>query len=121
LEHTIAKIERIFKSVIDNSAVKQFEDLESRLNEFLEKQNFKDIYTKIKTLFDELIQSKDYNKILKVFNNKGLISNSSVAKLCDLSTKNDAYLNCIIGILKQNNENSEAIKQAIINKIEKNT
>lgn len=121
LEHTIARIERIFKSAIDNSAVKQFEELESSLNKFWEKQNFKDIYTEIKTSFDELIKSKDYNKILKVFNNKGMISNSSVASLCDLNTKNDAYLNFIIGILKQNNENSEVIKQAIINGIEKIT
>jgi len=120
LEHTIAKIKRNFKNVLDNSEVKQFDELESRLNKFCEKQNFKDIYTEIKTSFDELIQSKDYNEILKVFNNKGLISNSSVAKLCDLSTKNNAYLNYIIGILKQNNENSKVIKQAIINKIEKN-
>jgi len=121
LEHTIARIERIFKSAIDNAAVKQFEELESSLNEFWEKQNFKDIYTEIKTSFDELIQSKDYNKILKVFNNKGIISNSSVASLCGLNAKNDAYLNFVIGILKQNNENSEAIKQAIIHRIEKDT
>lgn len=121
LEHTIAKLDTLFKFAIDNSAVKQFDELESSLNEFVGKLNIKNIHTKIKMSFDELIQSKDYNKILKVFNNKGLISNSSVAKLCDLSTKNDAYLNYIIGILKQNNENSEAIKQAIINKIEKTT
>ncbi len=121
LEHTIAMIEKIFKSAIDNSAVKQFEELESSLNKFWGRQDFKDIYTEIKTSFDKLIKSKDYNNILKVFNNKGMISNSRVASLCDLNTKNDAYLNYIIGILKQNNKNSEAIKQAIINKIEKTT
>ena len=32
-----------------------------------------------------------------------------------------AYFNYIIGILKQNNKNSEAIKHAIINRIEKIT
>ena len=121
LEHTIARIERIFKSAIDNSAVKQFEELESSLTEFWERQNFKSIYTEIKTSFDELIKTEDYNGILKVFNNKGLISNSNVANLCGLSAKNDAYLNYIIGVLKQNNENSEAIKQAITNRIEKIT
>ena len=120
LEHTIARIEKIFKSAIDNAAVKQFEELESRLNKFWEKQNFKLIYTQIKTSFDELIQSKDYNKILEVFNNKGIIFNSGVASLCDLDTRNDAYLNYIIGTLKQNNEDSEAIKRAITSKIEKN-
>jgi hypothetical protein len=43
------------------------------------------------------------------------ISSSGVAALCDLNTKNDAYLNYIIGILKENNKNSKAI----IGKIDK--
>jgi len=120
LEHTIARIQRVFKSATDNTAVKQFDELEKSLNEFWKRQNFKDIYSRIKTSFDDLVKTKDYNGILKVFNNKGMIPNSGIAELCGLSTKNDAYLNYIMGILKQNNEDSEAIKQAIIQKIEKN-
>ncbi len=120
LEHTIARIERIFKSVTDNSKAKQFDDLENSLNEFWDRKNFKGIYTEIKLSFDILIQTKDYNKILAVFNNKGLITKSNATTLCDINTKNDAYLNYILGILKKNNDDSETIKQAIINNIEKN-
>jgi len=119
LEHTIARIERIFKSITDNSKVKKFDDLENSLNKFWKSQNFREIYTKIKSSFEEIINSKNYDEILKVFNNKGLISNSNVAPLCDLNAKNNAYLNRVLGILKKNNEDSEAIKQAIINKIER--
>jgi len=121
LEHTIERIERIFESAIDNTAIKQFKELESSLNKFWkEHKNFEHIYTEIKTSFDKLIQSKDYDNILKVFNNKGIIANSSVASLCGLDSKNDTYLNYIISILKQNNEDSEAIKKAIIARIEGN-
>lgn len=120
LEHTIARIERIFKHATDNSAVKKIDELETNLNAFWDNQDFRKIYTEIKASFDKIIQAKDYNKILEVFNNKGLIANSKVITLCDLNTKNDAYLNFILGLLKKNNKNSETIKQAIINKIEKN-
>ncbi len=120
LEHTIARIRRIFKSATENKAVRQFKELETSLNEWWEEQDFEHIYTEIKTSFDKLIRSKDYNRILEVFNNKGIIFNSSVASLCDLHTRNDAYLNYIIGTLKQNNEDSEAIRRAIIRRIEKN-
>ncbi len=119
LEHTIARIDRIFKCVIDNSATKTFVQLENSLNKFWEHKHFKDINKRIVKLFKELVKSKNYNGILKVFNNKGLISNSNVANLCDLSVKNDAYFNYIVSILKQNNANSETIKQSIINKIER--
>jgi len=121
LEHTIARIDRIFRTVTDNSAVKNFDELKSSLNEFWDKQNFENIYTETKASFHQIIQSKDYSKILEVFNNKGLLFHSKVAVLCDLNQKNDAYLNYILGVLKQNNENSEAIKQAVINKIQKFT
>ena len=121
LEHTISRIERIFRSVTNNSSVKKFSELENSLTVFWGNQDFKKIYDEIKTSFDEMITANDYNKILQVFNNKGLVANSKVTTLCDLSTKNDAYLNYILGIIKKNNEDSIAIKQAITTKIQKNT
>ena len=119
LEHTTSRIERIFKNAIDNSALTTFEKLEIDLNEFWGKQNFKNVYTEIETSFQELVKNKDYQGILKVFNNKGLFANSQVATFCDLNTKNDAYLNYIIGILKENNKNSKTIRKAIMKKVDK--
>lgn len=121
LEHTVSRIERIFKTVTDNSAVKEFNELEASLNEFWENKDFEGIYSEIISNFDIIVQTEDYDKILELFNNKGLIHNSNVTLLCDLSTKNDAYLNYILGSLKKNNDDSEVIRQAIINKIEKIT
>ncbi len=119
LEHTISRIERIFKNATDNSAVKQFDELEKNLNYFWSEQNFKKIYSDIVDLFTKLVEAENYEDILKVFNNKGLLANSGVVGLCDLNTKNDAYLNYVIGLLKQKNQYSEEIKIAIISKIEK--
>ena len=119
LEHSLARIERIFRNTIDNSAVRTIVELENGLTKFWNTFNVKDIYTEILSDFQRLIDSENYNEILKVFNNKGLIPNSKVINLCDLSDKNDAYLNFIIGILKQNNDKSERIKQAVKEIIEK--
>ena len=121
LEHTISRIERIFRTVTDNSAVKEFNELESNLNEFWNKQDFEGIYSEIKSNFDTIVQTENYDKILESFNNKGLINNSKVAVLCDISPKNNAYLNYILGSLKKNDDEANVIKQAIINKIEMNT
>ncbi len=121
LEHTVSRIERIFKTITDNSAVKEFNELEASLNEFWDNKDFEGIYSEIKSNFETIVQTEDYDKILGLFNNKGLIHNSNVTLLCDLSTKNDAYLNYILGLLKKNNDDSEVIRQVIINKIEKNT
>ena len=93
--------------------------MKNGLTDFWTTFNINDIYTIILNDFQALIDSKNYNEILKVFNNKGLIHNSKVVNLCDLSTKNDSYLNFIIGILKLNNEKSVRIKQAVIGKIKK--
>jgi len=119
LEHTISKIERVFNMATNHKAIKEFAELDESLTEFWNKQNFRSIYDETVTQFEELANSDNYEGILKIFNNKGLIANSRVAALCDLNTKNDAYLNHIISILKLQNNHSEVIKNAIILKIQK--
>ena len=119
LEHSLSRVERLFKNATDNSAVKSIVEFETSLTDFWDAFNVQDIYTEVLSEFQELINNADYDGILKVFNNKGMIANSQVVSLCDLNTKNDAYLNYIISLLKQNNDSSERIIQAIIEKIEK--
>jgi ABC-type dipeptide/oligopeptide/nickel transport system ATPase component len=118
LEHTISRVERIFKTSTNNALVKTFTEFEDSLNTFWHHQNFHQIYIEILDLFRTYVNSENYPAILRVFNNKGLIHNSDVVSLCDLNSKNNAYLNYILGILKQNNDHSMTIKTAIINYIE---
>lgn len=117
-EHTISRIERIFNKAISQKGIKNFTDIEASLNTFWGIQNFKNIYDSIEADFTELANTENYEGILKVFNNKGLIVKSNVANLCDLNSKNDAYLNFIIGILKTNNSNAFKIRSAMVNKIQ---
>lgn len=121
LEHTIAKIDRIFRCATDNSSIKKIEELENSLNDFWDIQDFRGIYANFISSFTKLVELENYDQILSVFNNKGMIANSKVVPLCDLSTKNDAYLNYVLAILKQSSEESESIKKAIMTKIDKHT
>lgn len=121
LDHTIAKVDRIFKCAAYNSSVKKIEELENSLNNFWDTQNFREIYTDFIDDFTNLVELENYYQILSVFNNKGMIAKSNVASLCGLNAKNGAYLNYILSILKQSSEESESIKQAIISKIDKHT
>ena len=119
LEHTLARVERLFKNATNNSEVKSILEFKTSLTSFWTDFNVEDIYDKVLSGFKKIIDLRDYETILKVFNNKGIVSNSQVVTLCDLNTKNDAYLNYVIGLLKQKSNSSDKIKEAIVEKIEK--
>lgn len=119
VQHTISRIELIFKNATNYNSVKEFKDLEESLSNFWDSQDFKKIYGEIKSTFEKLIETNDYDGIIKVFNNKGLLSNSSVVGLCDLNSRNNAYLNFILSILKQKSDSRDRIKKAIIEKIKR--
>lgn len=119
LEHTLTRVERLFKNATNNSEVKTILEFQTSLSSFWDDFDVEYIYNEVLIEFQELVSLKDYEGILKVFNNKGIISNSQVITLCDLSTKNDAYLNYVIGLLKKKGNSSDNIKKAIIKKIEK--
>ena len=119
VQHTIARIEIIFKNATNYNDVKEFEDLEKSLNNFWETQDFHMVYSETKSSFEKLVEANDYDGIIKVFNNKGLLSNSGVAGLCDLSSKKDAYLNYILSILNTKPDGRDRIKKAIIEKIKR--
>lgn len=90
LEHALARVERLFKHATNNSEVKTISEFQSSLSSFWAGFDVKDIYNLVLNEFQELIDSKNYEGILKVFNNKGIIQNSQVIALCDLSARNDA-------------------------------
>lgn len=119
LEHALARVERLFKNVTNNSDVKTISEFQTSLSSFWSGFNVEEIYNAVLSDFQKLIDLKDYEGILKVFNNKGIVPNSQVVTLCDLSTKNEAYLNYVIGLLKQKGDSSDRIIKAVMEKIEK--
>ena len=119
LQHTISRVERIFKTVTTHKDIKTINELDTKLTEFWGELNYIGIYEETKQSFADLLTAQDYLAILKVFNNKGLLHNSKVSELCDLNPRNNAYLNFVISLLKENSEKSSQIKDGIRTMIER--
>ncbi len=117
-EHTISRLERVFKTVTNNKDSKTIDELQNDLDQFWNSQDFKAVYDSIIEQFEKLIQEKDYYGVLKVFNNKGIQAKSNIANLCDINTKNDAYLNLVLSILQSDSTDSLAITEEIKSMIE---
>jgi len=75
LEHSLSRVERLFKNATDNSAVETIAEFESSLTNFWDEFNVQDIYTEVLSEFQKLIDNDDYDEILKIFNNKGMVIN----------------------------------------------
>lgn len=79
--------------------------------------NRKAIYDGITTDFKKILDDKDYDGILRVFNLKNaLIPNSKVCEETGVRNKEE-YLKLVITLLKRNDKNSETIRNAIKSKI----
>lgn len=70
------------------------------------------IYRSIKAEFAGYVETADYPSILRVYNQKGMLPQSRLCKLCGISGK-ESYLNLILSILKENQADAETIRQAI--------
>ena len=117
LEHTLAKIDRIFSTVTGNSKGQTFHEVEQNLEEFWKTKDFAGIYNHFTYHFQQLINNDDYQGILQVFNNKSLINRSEICSICNLKCGNKNLLNYILEILKKDDDDSEIIKKAVINNI----
>ena len=78
------------------------------------------VFDAIKTEFENIVQSNDYDGVLRVFNLKNaLIPNSKICELTDVKNKT-GYLKLVITILKRKDSESELLTKAIDDKIIKN-
>ena len=71
-----------------------------------------EIYNGIKDKFNQYIETGDYKNILRVYNQKGMLSQSRVCNFCGISNK-ESYLNFVLSILKENKEDAEVIRSSI--------
>ena len=117
LEHTMAQLDRIFQKTVNMKEIKSFEALDKSLQDFVPQSYGKDIFDKTRNAFQDMIDNSKYDEILQVFNNKGIVSESKVAELCGLSSKNGEYLDFIVRMLKHQKDKAAIVKDAIIAQI----
>lgn len=95
-----------------NCKIYSFEQLNDQVEEIHERIRVEDIHSQIKTSFQMYIETADYNNILRVYNQKGMLPQSRVCQLCGISTK-EHYLDFVLSILRENKAEADVIRHAI--------
>lgn len=68
-----------------------------------------EIYEHFESEMNVIIDSRDYNKLLEFYSNKGLINDSGILSVLDIGK--DAYINILINGIKTNQFDTDIIKQ----------
>lgn len=112
LEHVRHRVKRNVEVRID----KRFEDinaLEKHMVFLINEIKPREMYDAICAQFKKYADDADYAMILKVFNEKTMLTQCGVAQLCGLQNK-EAYLNTILKILKHEGQGATIIRNAIM-------
>lgn len=95
-----------------NYKIHSFEELNERVEEIHGRMHVRDIYTGLKMKFQQYVDTADYNSVLRVYNQKGILPQSRICQLCGISSK-EHYLEFVLSILRENGEDAEVIRRAI--------
>lgn len=111
LQHTRHRVKRTMEYRIDGR-FRDIEMLEEHMMDLVNEINPRGIYETMCRDFRRLLEQQDYPGILRVYNEKTMLTNTNVAALCGLKNK-DQYLTTILTILKENGNEATAIRDAI--------
>lgn len=108
---TLNMAHRLKRRIIDNFSLRanNFDELQRAYSDAVSSIELEPMRNETVRLFEELITAGDYAGILKVYNNKGLICVSDVAKLCDIVPKN--YITQVLSLLKKTSLEMDAVKE----------
>lgn len=105
---------------LTNFNAKNITDVKAEIDGIFSSIDKQNLYDTIKSEFDLVVASDDYEEVLKLFNLKNaLIPNSRVCELTGVKNKEE-YLKLVITLLKKKDAVSENIRESIKNKIVKN-
>ena len=111
LQHVRHRVKHYAEVHIDMK-FRNINDLEDHLINLVDEINPRTMYEELCREFHIYHKQKNYGKILQVFNQKTIISDSNVAALCGFTKKED-YVKGIISILKSNNKEADAIRRSV--------
>lgn len=109
--HAKHKVRRKLETTVDRK-ISTVEELSEHVEMIQKNIHVSEIYNEIKQRFSSYAEQEDYQNILKVYNQKGLLPQSRLCNLLGINNK-ESYLNLILSILKENKEDARAIRAAI--------
>lgn len=111
--HTRHRIKRLMERRVDGK-FSNINAFEQHLSGLAKELNPRGLYEKLCREFSSYVATDDYASILKVYNQKSMLPGSNVSQLCGLNGSKDAYVSCIISILRHDNAPSRRLRTAII-------
>ncbi|MCP9610995.1 DUF4435 domain-containing protein [Coprobacter tertius] len=111
LLHTRHRLRHKIEYMIDRR-LNTIEELVEHVETLTDDIDTRKIYEDIRTDFEKYIVDRDYNAVLRVYNQKGMLPQSRITQLCGLANK-EKYLSFVLSILKENKDDAVLIRQAI--------
>ncbi len=111
LLHTRHRIRRDLEHKID----RRFNDIasfESHIEHLTDETDVRGLYEHICAQFRTFVKNRDYKSVLKVYNQKSMLTNSNVYNMCGLANK-EKYLRTILHILREEKPEAADIRKAI--------
>ncbi|NFO14750.1 DUF4435 domain-containing protein [Clostridium botulinum] len=111
-ELTIHQVkEEIRNILVKNEKAKTYSEFKERINIDLYNYDYDEIYRKNGELINSIIDNRNYEELLKVFNHKAIIGESGILRICECKNK-ESYINFIIRVLNEDSNDSEELKSA---------
>ena len=86
--------------------------LEMHMADLVDEIRPRDTYERLCRQFHQYLDDADYMQVLRVYNQKLMLTTTNVAGLCGLGGKNE-YIQAVLTILKGNGDGAEAIRHAV--------
>ena len=111
LLHTRHRVKRTMEYRVD-ARVDSIDTLQQHLSDLLVEIDAQATFVEFCRTFSQYEAAGDYNSILRVFNQKSMLTSSNVAQLCGYKNK-DAYIAGIINVLRHESPAADAIRKAV--------
>ncbi|MDE7411056.1 MAG: DUF4435 domain-containing protein [Paramuribaculum sp.] len=111
LLHTRHKVKRTMEYRVD-AKFDSIRALEEHINHLVTEINPRRLYENFCKEFYRYLEEKDYASILRVYNQKSMITTSNVVALCGFGSK-DEYVNYIVDLLRSDNAVAENLRKVI--------
>lgn len=111
LQHVRHRVKRKVETRIDRR-FQNINALEAHMTDLVNEIDPRGMYEAICREFHNYVNACDYAAVLRVFNEKSMLSQSEVAKHCGLKNK-DEYIRCVLKILRDNCPGANDIRAAV--------
>lgn len=113
LMHTRHRVKRTMEYRVD-ARCNDITTLENHLTALLKEIDPRRTYEKYCQEFHSYEQTGDYNAILRVFNQKSMLTSSNVAQMCGFKSK-ERYIEGIVRLLRHTSPEADMIRTAVRN------